>query len=81
VPARSGQSGGSSIPSTRETGEPRPDDYVWQGYELEDCLDEANAALEDDVVVTEEERRHERADAAVQARRALEPLERFFFGR
>jgi hypothetical protein len=67
-------------PQHRASDEPRADDYVWQGYELEDCLEAANAALEDDVVVSEEDG----ATAKVTAFRReelLEPLERFFFGR
>ena len=67
-------------PQHRASDEPREDDYLWQGYELEDCLEAANAALEDDVVVSEEDG----ATAKVQAFRReelLEPLERFFFGR
>ena len=67
-------------PQHRETEEPRADDYVWDGFELEDCLEAANAALEDDAVVSEDDggstdvkpfRREE----------LLEPLEKFFFGR
>ncbi|HVC88333.1 MAG TPA: hypothetical protein VNC40_13030 [Gaiellaceae bacterium] len=67
-------------PQHRETPAPRPDDYLWDGYELDDCLDAANAALEDDAVVSEEDG----GEAKVRPFRReelLEPLERFFFGR
>ena len=67
-------------PQHRESDEPRVDDYVWEGYELEDCLEAANAALEDDAVVSEEDG----AGAKVRPFRReelLEPLEKFFFGR
>jgi hypothetical protein len=67
-------------PQHRSSDEPREDDYLWQGYELEDCLETANAALEDDVVVSEDDG----GTAMVRAFRReelLEPLERFFFGR
>ena len=67
-------------PQHRSSDEPREDDYVWQGYELDDCLEAANAALEDDVVVSEDDG----GTAKVKAFRReelLEPLERFFFGR
>jgi len=67
-------------PQHRASDEPREDDYVWQGYELDDCLEAANAALEDDVVVSEDDG----GTAKVKAFRReelLEPLERFFFGR
>ena len=67
-------------PQHRASDEPREDDYVWQGYELDDCLEAANAALEDDVDVSEDDG----GTAKVKAFRReelLEPLERFFFGR
>ena len=67
-------------PQHRESAEPRGDDYVWQGYELDDCLDEANAVLEDDVVVSEEEG-GEGVVRPFRREELLEPLERFFFGR
>jgi hypothetical protein len=67
-------------PQHRESDQPRVDDYVWQGYELEDCLEAANGTLEDDVVVSEDDGS---ADKVKPFRREelLEPLERFFFGR
>jgi hypothetical protein len=67
-------------PQHRETEAPRPDDYVWEGYELDDCLDAANAVLEDDAVVSESDG----AEVKVKPFRRAEllgPLERFFFGR
>jgi hypothetical protein len=67
-------------PQHRSSDEPREVDYLWQGYELDDCLEAANAALEDDVVVSEDDG----ATAKVHAFRReelLAPLERFFFGR
>lgn len=67
-------------PQHRESEEPRADDYLWQGYELDDCLEAANAALEDDAVVSE----GDGSGAKVRAfhrDELLEPLERFFFGR
>jgi hypothetical protein len=67
-------------PQHRESEEPREGDYLWQGYELDDCLEAANAALEDDVVATEADG----GDPHVRPFRRqelLEPLERLFFGR
>ena len=32
-------------PQHRESEEPRADDYVWEGHELDDCLEAANDAL------------------------------------
>ena len=40
-------------PDRRSQKEPRPEDYVFEGYELGDCLQEANETLEDDFTVSE----------------------------
>jgi hypothetical protein len=67
-------------PHLRETGEPRPEDIVFEGYELGDALDRANEALEDDVRVLEEDGRP--ADAKPFTRKEVLPLlERWFFNR
>jgi hypothetical protein len=63
----------------RSSDEPRVDDYVWQGYELGDCLEAANAALEDDVVVSEDDGGAEKV-APFTRDELLAPLERYFFG-
>ena len=52
---------------------------LWQGYELEEALDEANAALEDDCVVTEDDGFDGRVKPFLRAE-LLVPLERLFFG-
>ena len=67
-------------PHRRASSAPRREDYVFEGYELEDALDAANAALEDDAEVLE---RDGRRDRILPFRRAelLQPLERWFFGR
>jgi hypothetical protein len=67
-------------PQHRASDEPREDDYLWQGYELDDCLEAANAALEDDVVVSEDDGGTAKV-LAFRREELLEPLERFFFGR
>jgi hypothetical protein len=67
-------------PEHRESDAAREDDYVWQGFELEDCLEAANSALEDEVVVSEEEGGDETA-RPFRREELLEPLERYFFGR
>jgi hypothetical protein len=67
-------------PDQRTTDEPRPEDMIFEGYELEQALSRANEALEDDVRVLEEDGR----DIKVRpfSRREVLPfLERFFFGR
>ena len=46
-------------PQHRNDDEPRPDDYIFEGYELEDALEQANAALEDDLTVSEADGRAE----------------------
>jgi hypothetical protein len=64
----------------RESDEPRPEDVIFEGYELGDALDRANEALEDDVRVLEEDGRS--ADARPFTRKEVLPLlERWFFNR
>ncbi len=64
----------------RPSDEPRDDDYVWQGYELEDALEAANGALEDDLVVSEGDG-FEGKVTPFRREELLAPLERLFFGR
>lgn len=67
-------------PQLRSLDEPRPEDWVFEGYELDDALERANETLEDDVRVLE-------ADGGSTSVRpftrkeVLPFLERFFFGR
>jgi hypothetical protein len=67
-------------PQHRASDEPRPNDYVFEGYELDDALEQANATLEDDVSVSEQDGR---TGKVLPFKRAelLGPLERWFFGR
>ena len=44
-------------PQHRSTDEPRRDDYLFEGYELEDALERANGVLEDDLRVSEDDGR------------------------
>lgn len=67
-------------PHLRPSDAPRRDDYVFEGFELEDALEAANATLEDDVRVLEADR----SDADVKPftrPELLKPLEKWFFGR
>lgn len=67
-------------PHLRESDEPRPDDVVFEGYELEDALQRANEALEDDVRVLEQDGLT--VDARPFTRKEVLPLlERWFFNR
>jgi hypothetical protein len=67
-------------PQLRESDESRPEDVIFDGYELGDALDHANEALEDDVRVLEEDGRS--ADARPFTRKEVLPLlERWFFNR
>lgn len=67
-------------PQLRQTDDARPDDTIFEGYELEDALEHANEALEDDVKVLEEDGRV--IDAKPFTRKEVLPLlERWFFGR
>ncbi len=67
-------------PQHRDSDSPRRDDYVFEGYELEDALEQANATLEDDLRVLEQDGRRQTAKPFVRAE-LLKPLERWFFGR
>ncbi|HSI97642.1 MAG TPA: hypothetical protein VK926_04710 [Gaiellaceae bacterium] len=72
--------GRSVNPHLRESGEPRPEDVVFEGYELEDALARANEALEDEVSVLEGDGLE--ADARPFTRKEVLPLlERWFFNR
>jgi hypothetical protein len=64
----------------RPSDEPRPEDYAFEGYELQDALDAANAALEDDVSVSEQDGQVARIPPFKRSE-LLGPLERWFFGR
>jgi len=67
-------------PHLREVRRPRPEDYVFEGYEMVDALDEANAALEDDLTVSEQDGHGEHLRPFTRDE-LLKPLERWFFGR
>jgi hypothetical protein len=67
-------------PQHRPSDEPRDGDYLFEGYELQDALDAANAALEDDVRVAEEDGSEVR-QPPFRRSELLGPLERWFFGR
>lgn len=67
-------------PQYRRSDEARRDDYVFQGYELADALESANATLEDDVRVSEQDGTDAKVRPFVREE-LLRPLERWFFGR
>ena len=67
-------------PQHRRSDEARADDYVFQGFELNDALVAANEALEDDAVVSEQDGSGEKVRPFVREE-LLGPLERWFFGR
>ena len=67
-------------PHLRDSDEPRPEDVIFDGYELEDALERANEALEDDVSVLEGDGLL--ADVRPFTRKEVLPLlERWFFNR
>ena len=67
-------------PQHRNTSESRSDDYLFEGYELGDALEAANAALEDDVRVLEDDGIGGTVKPFTR-KEVLPVLERFFFGR
>ena len=66
-------------PQLRPSSEPRRDDYVFEGWELDDAIDQANGVLEDDVTVSENDGMSGRVRPFVKAE-VLRTLERWFFG-
>ena len=56
------------------------DDYLFEGYELEDALAAANDALEDDASVSEQDGHSEHLRPFARGE-LLKPLENWFFGR
>jgi len=67
-------------PQLRSSSMPRRDDYVFEGWELDDAVEQANAVLEDDVTVSENDGFAGRVRPFVKAD-VLQTLERWFFGR
>ena len=67
-------------PQHRPSDEPKPDDYIFEGYELEDALECANGALGDDARVSAQDGRRESVEPFAREE-LLKPLERWFFGR
>jgi hypothetical protein len=65
----------------RPSDEPRREDYIFEGYELEDALEAANGALEDDVSVLEQDGVALGRVPPFKRSELLGPLERWFFGR
>ena len=55
-------------------------DVIFEGYELDDALDQANDVLEDDVSVLERDGRSVDVKPFLR-KELLGPLERWFFGR
>jgi hypothetical protein len=67
-------------PQHRASDAARQDDYIFEGYELEDAVEQANATLTDDLSVLEQDGRAEKAEPFAREE-LLKPLERWFFGR
>ena len=66
-------------PQLRESEEPRPEDVIFEGYELGDALEAANNALSDDLEVSADDGVEERVNR-FNEEELLKPLERWFFG-
>ena len=68
-------------PQYRPSDDPRGDDYVFEGYELDDALEAANGVLEDDVRVLDADGVATAGVKPFTRNELLRPLERWFFGR
>jgi hypothetical protein len=66
-------------PKNRAVPASRPDDYIFEGYELGDAVEAANNALADDLEVSAEDGVRERVKRFSE-HELLKPLERWFFG-
>src|ERR1043165_9966113 len=66
--------------SERADGAVRPDDYVFEGYEMGDALEAANGPLPADLDVSRADGRRSDVPEFGETE-LLEPLERWFFGR
>jgi hypothetical protein len=64
----------------RPSDDPRPEDYVFEGFELEDAVEAANTAVADDMRVSEGDGRPGEIEPFTREE-LLRPLERWFFGR
>jgi hypothetical protein len=72
--------GRASDLTQRDFAAPRATDYIFNGFEIDDALDAANAALEEDLVASEQD--GIQAGAQPFLRRELEePLNEWFWGR
>jgi len=72
--------GRASDLTQREHSAPRSHDFVFEGFDIDDAVDAANAALEDDLVASEQD--GIQAEAQPFLRRDLEePLNDWFWGR
>ena len=67
-------------PQHRPSADPRKDDYIFEGYELEDALRAANDCLEDDLEVCERDGRTQQIKPFTR-NELLKPLEKWFFNR
>ena len=67
-------------PRHRRSDEPRPEDYAFEGYELDDALEQANGLLDSDLKVSQQDGRGEIVPP-FERDEVLRPLERWFFGR
>jgi hypothetical protein len=66
-------------PQHRSSDEPRRDDYIFEGYELDDALEAANGTLSDDSRVSAQDGRPGEV-APFEREELLKKLERWFFG-
>ena len=65
-------------PQLRDSDEPKEEDYIFRGFELDDALSEANGALSDDLRVSREEGIEPNLEPFLREE-ILARLERWFF--
>ena len=70
---------GRTINARNRNARTRAEDFLFEGYELDDALEAANGALADDLLISVEEGVNEDV-APFEKDELLKPLERWFFG-
>jgi hypothetical protein len=65
-------------PQLRDSDEPKEEDFIFRGFELDDALNEANGALSDDLRVSREEGIEPELES-FNREELLAKLERWFF--
>lgn len=73
--------GRASDLAQRQFPEPRTSDYIFGGFDIDDALESANNALEDDLAASERDGMDDATTRPFTRRELQEPLNEWFWGR